>query len=118
MELAVGKYQRAAKLAAGATFLLAATVSLAGYLYRVAPLRSLLPGQPIMVPNTAVALISAAVALWLRVPTPGRPAGIGLGLYICQGLVEAHGGRIWAESSPGERTTFTFSLPAAPEAGT
>jgi PAS domain S-box-containing protein len=38
-------------------------------------------------------------------------SGIGLGLYIAKGLVEAHGGRIWAESVPGETTTFRFTLP-------
>jgi signal transduction histidine kinase len=37
-------------------------------------------------------------------------AGIGLGLYITKGLVEAHGGRIWAESIPGQTTTFRFTL--------
>ena len=37
--------------------------------------------------------------------------GIGLGLYISSRLVEAHGGRIWAESSPGEGTTISFTLP-------
>ncbi|MEW5854720.1 MAG: ATP-binding protein [Myxococcota bacterium] len=41
----------------------------------------------------------------------GRVAGLGLGLYITKGLVEAHGGRITVESLPGERTTFTVSLP-------
>lgn len=44
--------------------------------------------------------------------------GIGLGLYICKGLVEAQGGRIWAESKFGESMSFHFTLPtrAAPEA--
>ncbi len=42
----------------------------------------------------------------------GRPIrGSGLGLAICRGLVEAHGGRIWAESSQGKATTITFTLP-------
>jgi signal transduction histidine kinase len=40
----------------------------------------------------------------------GRP-GIGLGLYITKGLVEAHGGRIWVESVPGQITTFHITLP-------
>jgi PAS domain S-box-containing protein len=38
--------------------------------------------------------------------------GIGLGLYITKGLVEAHGGRIKVESTPGGKTTFIIELPA------
>lgn len=37
--------------------------------------------------------------------------GMGLGLYICRGIVEEHGGRIWAESEVGVGTTFHVALP-------
>jgi signal transduction histidine kinase len=39
-------------------------------------------------------------------------SGTGLGLYISKGIVEAHGGKIWAENNPdGKGATFTFKLP-------
>ncbi|SDI71926.1 PAS domain S-box-containing protein [Paraburkholderia steynii] len=40
-----------------------------------------------------------------------RKEGMGIGLSICRSIVEAHGGRIWAESQEGEGTTMQFILP-------
>lgn len=43
-----------------------------------------------------------------------RRGGVGLGLPITKGIVNAHGGHIWAESTAGVGTTFSFTLPVCP----
>jgi two-component system sensor histidine kinase KdpD len=41
-----------------------------------------------------------------------RPQGLGLGLAIVKGLIEAHGGQVWAENRAGSGDRFTFTLPS------
>jgi len=49
-----------------------------------------------------------------QVTAADRVTGTGLGLSICKGIVEAHGGRIWAENLP-DRFAFNFTLPLTPD---
>jgi two-component system sensor histidine kinase KdpD len=42
--------------------------------------------------------------------------GAGIGLYLCQAIVEAHGGAIWAENRAEHGSCFSFYLPTAPVA--
>ena len=46
-----------------------------------------------------------------RVRGSAQPSGTGLGLTICRGLVEAHGGQMWAANRPGGGTVVRFTLP-------
>ncbi|HXV80204.1 MAG TPA: sensor histidine kinase KdpD [Candidatus Binatia bacterium] len=46
---------------------------------------------------------------------PAREGGVGLGLTICRGIIEAHGGRIWAENRSGGGAVFRFSIPLTEE---
>jgi PAS domain S-box-containing protein len=64
--------------------------------------------QGVGVPTDQLPLIFTK---FYRRPGHGVPSGTGLGLFIARGLVEAHAGRIWADSAPGQGTTLRFRLP-------
>jgi signal transduction histidine kinase len=44
-----------------------------------------------------------------------KASGIGMGLSICRSIIDAHGGRLWAEANEPRGAVFQFTLPAAQE---
>src|SRR5262249_31048243 len=90
---------------------------------RGAPIRIEITGRDAFVevavinegPTLAPEVIARLFARFSRTPDArsARIPGIGLGLYICRGLVEAHRGQIWVESARNV-TGFRFTLPRPP----
>jgi two-component system sensor histidine kinase KdpD len=62
-------------------------------------------------PGIPAELVDRIFEKFYRLPREGAGGGAGLGLAICRGIVEAHGGRIWAENRDGGGAAFRFTLP-------
>ena len=66
----------------------------------------------VSVGDTGPGLDKAARAMLFQPFFTTKRDGLGLGLSICQSIIDEHGGRIWGDSNPGEGATFSFSLKA------
>lgn len=65
-------------------------------------------------PGLPAEILNKVFDSFVRVETAGpRPRGLGIGLTVARGLIDAHGGRIWAENRPGGGSRFVFTLPVS-----
>jgi two-component system sensor histidine kinase KdpD len=65
-------------------------------------------------PGIAAEALPLIFERFYRVRSEKTVTGSGLGLYICKQIIQAHRGKIWAESTPGEGTSFIIVLPVIP----
>jgi two-component system, LuxR family, sensor kinase FixL len=66
----------------------------------------------VCVADTGPGLPQSVSAQLFKAFVTTKESGMGVGLSICRSIIEAHGGRIWADPNPGGGTRFCFTLPA------
>jgi hypothetical protein len=76
------------------------------------------PAVTITVRDSGVGLKAGEIDKLFEAFYTTKPQGLGMGLAICHSIVEAHGGRLWAESNEGPGATFSLCLPAFTEGKT
>jgi two-component system sensor kinase FixL len=69
----------------------------------------------IAVSDTGAGIAPDAMARLFEPFFTTKPAGLGVGLSISRGIIEAHGGQMWAENNEGGGATFRFTLPLREE---
>lgn len=73
-------------------------------------------GGPDIPPEDWEALFALPTAAPPGVPRRPRPGNSAIALFVARGVIEAHGGRLWLESKPGQGARFVLTLPALPRA--
>lgn len=69
----------------------------------------------VTVTDNGIGLPPAALDLVFEPFYTSKPSGLGMGLSIARTIIDAHGGRLWAENNPGRGASFSFSLPIPKE---
>jgi PAS domain S-box-containing protein len=75
------------------------------------------PAVRISVQDLGIGLESGQLERLFEAFYTTKPHGMGMGLGISRSIIDAHGGRLWAEANQGPGATFSFSLPAAAPSG-
>jgi signal transduction histidine kinase len=75
-------------------------------------------GMLVMVRDSGIGLEVEALAHLFDAFYTTKPTGMGMGLAISRSIIEAHGGRIWAEPNAPQGAVFQFTLPVEDERAT